>query len=224
MTAPASPLNGAHTRDRILLVAARMFRYGGFATTSLREIATEAGITAGSIYNHFASKEEILDEVLRLGIVNVAAAVRARVAALPPSASWRDRISAAVREHLLNALHQGDFTSANIRLWAQLPAAAKERQRAVRREYTDYWRSLFQGARDAGELRPELNVKVVELFVLGALNWTGEWYDPRRESFETLCNELLTIVFDGIACEAPPEGANGQRGKDAWTTSGRKSR
>lgn len=193
------------TRDRILLTAARLFRYNGFATTSLREIAKAAGITAGSIYNHFASKDEILDEVLRLGVEKVAAAVRARVAALPVSASWRERIAAAIREHLLNALHQGDFTSANIRLWGQLPPDVKARHRAVRREYAEYWRELFRQAQAAGELKADLNVKVVELFVVGAINWTGEWYDPRRGSFDAFCDELLKMIFDGIASK-PDDG------------------
>jgi TetR/AcrR family transcriptional regulator, cholesterol catabolism regulator len=200
---------GANTRERILLVAARMFRYGGFESTSLRDIAREVGITAGSIYNHFSSKEQILDAVLRLGITNVADEVRARVAALPPTATWRERIETAIRYHLLSALHQGDFTSANIRLWALLPAEIKDRQRAVRRDYSDYWRSLFEGAQAAGELRPDLNVKIVENFIVGALNWTGEWYDPRRGSFEALCHELTTMIFDGLEASEThaPNGA-----------------
>lgn len=190
------------TRDRILLVAARLFRYNGFATTSLREIAKEAGITAGSIYNHFTSKDEILDEVLRIGVGDVAVAVRNRVAALPATATWRERIAVAIREHLLNALHQGDFTSANVRLWAQLPPEVKERQRVVRRNYVEYWRDLFRQAQAAGELNPVLNIKVVELFVVGAINWTSEWYDPRRGTFDAFCEEILTIVFDGIGAHA----------------------
>lgn len=205
--------NEISTRDRILLVAARLFRYNGFATTSLRKIAKEAGITAGSIYNHFASKEEILDEVLRIGVGNVAIAVRNRVAALPATASWRERITAAIREHLLNALHQGDFTSANIRLWAQLPPEVKERQRVVRREYVKYWRDLFHHAQVAGELNPALNTKVMELFVVGAINWTSEWYDPRRGSFDAFCEEVLEIVFDGIASKTGTKGVSNTQEK-----------
>ncbi len=190
---------GASTRERILLVAARLFRYGGYASTSLREIAKEAGITAGSIYNHFASKEEILDEVLRIGVGGVAAAVRKRVAALPATTTGRERIATAIREHLLHALHQGDFTSANVRMWAQLPAEVKARHRAVRRSYAEYWRDLFRQAQASGELRADLDVKVMELFVVGAINWTGEWYDPRRGSFDAFCEQVLKIIFDGIA-------------------------
>jgi len=195
----AATINEVGTRDRILLAAAKLFRFSGFASTSLREIAREAGITAGSVYNHFSSKEEILDEVLRIGVSNIASAVRERVARLPADASWRAKISAAIREHLRNALHQGDFTSANIRLWAQLPPEVKARQRGMRQEYAEYWREMFRAAQVAGELRSDLNTKVVELFVVGALNWTGEWYDPRRGSFDALCDELVSIIFDGIS-------------------------
>lgn len=212
-------LNSSGTRERILMIAARLFRYSGFASTSLREIAKEAGITAGSIYNHFASKEEILDEVLRIGVANVAAAVRERVAALPPTATGRQRIATAIREHLMHALHQGDFTSATVRLWAQLPPEIKERQRSVRRPYVEYWRELFRQAQADGELRPDLDVKVMELFLVSAINWTSEWYDPRRGSFDRLCEELLTIVFDGIATseQAAQSVAPGKRrGGDRW--------
>ena len=214
-----TPLNAANTRDRILLISARLFRYNGFATTSLREIAKEAGITAGSIYNHFASKEEILDEVLRIGVGNVAVAVRERVAALPPTATGRERIATAIREHLLHALHQGDFTSANVRLWAQLPTEVKERQRAVRRDYAEYWRALFRQAQTTGELRADLDAKVMELFVVGAINWTGEWYDPRRGSFDAFCEQLLEIIFDGIASSpqaADTAAPSKKKGGDRW--------
>jgi len=193
------------TRDRILLVAARLFRYNGYDRTSLREIAKESHITVGSIYNHFTSKELILNEVLRIGVENVGIKVRDRVAALPDNVTWRERIEAAIHEHLLNALHQGDFTSANIRLWALLPSEGKRQQRAMRRKYVEYWRDLFSNAQAAGELKQEFNSKLMELFVLGAINWTVEWYDPRRGSFADLCDQLLAMIFDGIAVDPPDE-------------------
>jgi AcrR family transcriptional regulator len=198
--------NTTETRQRILVEAARMFRYQGFATTSLREIAQAVGIKAGSIYYHFDSKEQILDEVLHLGMKNVADGVRERVDALPGDATWRDRITVAIRCHLMIALHHGDFTSANFRLYAYLPAEAKDRQRAIRRSYADYWDRLFEGARQAGELRSDVSIGVIRLFIVGALNWTIDWYDPKRGSFESLCDQMVKLVFEGIA-ESASEGS-----------------
>ena len=186
------------TRERILLEAARLLRHHGYAATTLREIADAAGVKAGSIYYHFESKEEILGEVLDKGITIVANAVRARIEALPADASWRDRIAAGIEGHLWGMLHYGDFTSANIRVYGQIPTSAKNRHKIVRRAYADYWDRLLASALASGELRQDTGLAVIRLFVIGALNWTVEWHNPQRGSFQDFARQITAIVFDGI--------------------------
>jgi AcrR family transcriptional regulator len=164
----------------------------------LREVADAAGVNAGSIYYHFESKDQILGEVLDKGITIVADAVRTRVAALPESAPWRDRIAAGIEGHLWGLLHYGDFTSANIRIYGQIPTSAKNRHRVVRRAYADYWDRLFESALASGELRHDASTAMIRLFVIGALNWTVEWYNPQRGSFRDFSRQITAIVFDGI--------------------------
>lgn len=53
------------TRERILSAAARLFAEYGFTGASMPAIATQSGITAGAIYRHFASKAELLLEVVK---------------------------------------------------------------------------------------------------------------------------------------------------------------
>ena len=190
------------TRERVLLEAARLFRHHGYSATTLREVADAAGIKAGSIYYHFESKEQILGEVMDKGIQVVAAAVRERVDALPQSATARLRIAAAIEGHLWGLLHHGDFTSANIRIYGQIPTAAKNRHRLVRRSYADYWDRLLEDAMKRGELRPDSSTAVVRLFVIGALNWTVEWYNPQKGSFQDFVKQITAIVFDGILSRA----------------------
>jgi len=187
------------TRDQILTHAARLFRHHGYAATTLRQIADAAGIKAGSIYYHFGSKDEILGVVLDAGIDAVTNAVRERIAALPANASHRDRIAAAIDGHLYGLLHHGDFTSANIRIYGQIPPAAKAQHRVVRRAYAQVWDDLLQAALDAGELRHDTNLAVIRLFLIGALNWTVEWYNPNRGAFSSFSSQITAIVFDGIA-------------------------
>lgn len=191
-------VDGPATRERVLLEAARLFRRHGYAATTLREVADAAGVKAGSIYYHFESKEQILGEVLDKGITIVADAVRTRVAALPESAPWRDRIAAGIEGHLWGLLHHGDFTSANIRIYGQIPTSAKNRHRVVRRAYADYWDRLFESALASGELRHDASTAMIRLFVIGALNWTVEWYNPQRGSFRDFSRQITAIVFDGI--------------------------
>jgi len=202
-SAPAPEPAPEATRDQILVHAARLFRHQGYSATTLRQIAEAAGIKAGSIYYHFDSKEEMLGVVLDAGIDAVMNAVTTRIAALPPDATFRDKIAAAIDGHLYGLLHHGDFTSANIRIYGQIPPAAKARHRLVRNAYAKYWDDLLKAAVAAGAVRKDTNLAVIRLFLIGALNWTVEWYNPKRGSFKTFSAQITAIVFDGIA----PRGA-----------------
>lgn len=205
-------------RARILAVAAGLFRRQGYAATTLRQIADAAGLKAGSIYYHFSSKEEILVEVLDTGIRMVAAGVREKMDLLAANASARERISAAIEGHLRGLLHHGDFTSANIRIYGQIPQSVKTRHRVVRREYAQVWDRLFADAQRNGELQADVPVSVMRLFVLGSLNWTVEWYDPRRGPFDTFARHISSLVFDGILRQAARPAATAGRRRNRPAT------
>src|SRR4029453_13793755 len=51
--------------DELLDLAATMFAERGLRATTVRDIADSAGILSGSLYHHFSSKEEMVDELLR---------------------------------------------------------------------------------------------------------------------------------------------------------------
>jgi len=51
-------------REIILQEAAHLFREKGYPGANLRELARRAGIQGGSIYHHFASKQEILFQLM----------------------------------------------------------------------------------------------------------------------------------------------------------------
>ena len=56
---PASP------KGRLLAAAAKLFREKGYSRTTVRDLAAEVGILSGSIFHHFANKDEILFGVMR---------------------------------------------------------------------------------------------------------------------------------------------------------------
>lgn len=60
----AAPSRGDATRQKLLAAAHKLFLQQGFHGTSLRQIAEEAGVAVGGIYNHFATKEDIFAAVL----------------------------------------------------------------------------------------------------------------------------------------------------------------
>lgn len=55
---------GETTRLTVEEAAIRLFLKNGYHATSMRQIAEEAGLALGGIYNHFAGKEEIFEAII----------------------------------------------------------------------------------------------------------------------------------------------------------------
>ncbi|HKJ31932.1 MAG TPA: TetR/AcrR family transcriptional regulator [Balneolales bacterium] len=54
-------------RDSILNAALRLFAENGYRATSMSQIAENAGVAKGLIYNYFDSKEQLLEQVIQKG-------------------------------------------------------------------------------------------------------------------------------------------------------------
>jgi len=59
-----APEHNDATRERILEAASRLFREHGIAAVGLAKIMAEAGLTVGTFYTHFESKESLVREAL----------------------------------------------------------------------------------------------------------------------------------------------------------------
>ena len=197
----ANKTKADRTRGRLLDVAAHLFREHGYSEVRLADIAKAARIQKGSLYYHFDSREEIVRHVLDAGVSRVLDAVRDRVAALPASATWRDRIVAGMEEHLRMALEQDDYTAANVRIHAHVPAAVRKRHAVLRRRYGAFWRTLLARAAEAGELRADLHPPIVRMFLLGSVTWSVEWFRPGPLSVDEVAHQMTSILFDGIAAK-----------------------
>lgn len=199
--APEPYKKSENTRRRILDSAAYLFRRKGYAATSLRDIAGRSHMISGSIYYHFGSKEEILDAVLQEGIIMLHTAVRNAVDALPATTTPRDKIAVAVRTHLHALLKQGDYIRANASEFERAPSAIRKRNLVLRQNYASYWRALFDEARAAHQIRDDIDLRLLRLFLLGALHWTVDWYDPSKEPIPVLADTLVNFLYHGVAAD-----------------------
>lgn len=192
-------------RALILDTAARLFREEGYAATSLRDIAAECGMKAGSLYYHFASKDEIIAEVLRIGVERVADHVRQSVLALPPDADARTLLHTAVRAHLSALLELHDYTSANVRIFGQVPTAVRDAHIATRDAYERFWTTLLRRCARVGGWDKRRKIGLTRLFLINALNGSLEWFTDGRSSVEQLAHELTELFLDGLNTRPPVE-------------------
>jgi AcrR family transcriptional regulator len=187
------------TRERLLDAAAKVFRDKGYAGARLSDIAELADMHTPGVYYYFPSKEDLVEEVLRVGVARACGYVEERVAAVPEGSSALDRLRAAIEGHVLMVLEIGDYTSANIRIFGQVPDDVRARHLADQRAYGNVWRTLLEDARAAGELRPDLDLSVIRMLILGALNWTAEWYRPgSSQTAAEVAREATAMICDGV--------------------------
>jgi TetR/AcrR family transcriptional regulator, cholesterol catabolism regulator len=189
----------ARTRSRILDAAAHVLSVKGYAGTRLSDVAEYAELQAPAIYYYFASREDLIEEVMYAGIADMRNHLQCVVNALPRDNSPMDKILAAVEAHLRHELELSDYASASIRNAGQIPERLRARQLKEEAAYGRIWRRLFDEARAAGQLRDDLDARHAQLLVVGALNWSVEWFDPRRSSVDTIVSNAQVLVRNGLS-------------------------
>ena len=89
---------GTTTNSRLHDSAVYLFAQHGYSATTTRQIALRAGVTVGSLYNHVASKQDLLFRVMRRTHEH---ALEALDAALAPTTNPAESLRAAMRAHVL---------------------------------------------------------------------------------------------------------------------------
>lgn len=176
-----SETKSGQTRERVLDATARVLNQRGYAGTRLGDIAEVAEIQAPAIYYYFSSREDVIEEVIRVGQQRVLDHVTSVLDKMPAESTAMDRILAACGAHLRMVLTLSEYASASVRNFGQLPEEMRERQLPLRTRYGQLWRELFQAAVDSGEISAEIDPSVARMLVIGALSWSPEWWDPQGE-------------------------------------------
>jgi AcrR family transcriptional regulator len=175
------------SREKLLAISARRFAKGGFEATSMRDIAGEAGMLAGSMYYHFPSKNELIAAVYAAGVAEIGAAVDAAVArARTP---WA-RLEAACVAHLESLLADRAHAAVMTADLSRLDPSLRRRLVVMR----DGYERRFVELVTALPLRPAIDRSLWRLQLLGALNWTPTWYRPSGKRPADIARALVAAV------------------------------
>ena len=93
----------AESEERIAQAALRVFARRGYAAATVREVAREAGVAQGLLYNYFDGKHALLVGIFRRGLADIGASFAAAAVSAPPAERLARLVRAAfaiVRAHL----------------------------------------------------------------------------------------------------------------------------
>jgi len=97
---------GARTRARLVDAAKEIFEQHGFLDARISDIAERAGLSHGSFYHYFDSKEEIFYEVAAALDDELSAPLSTVIRAPSPTATPEERIREGIRRYLENYRHE----------------------------------------------------------------------------------------------------------------------
>jgi AcrR family transcriptional regulator len=159
-------------RQKVLTVASDLFATKGFEATSMRDVAAAANLMSGSLYYHFASKEEMYVAVQDASVSKIFDAVEAAIAKVEDP--WA-RLEAAAVGHLEALLDRSGFRVLVTPIFPPgLAPVVLEKLVAQR----DQFERMMKPVIAALSLPAGIDRHIFQKQYLGAINWVGVWYDP----------------------------------------------
>lgn len=196
----AAGSSGSLTRERLIIVAARVLGERGYEGATLAKICAAAGILPGSLYHHFRSKTDLFINVHAEGFRQLNEAVDTALAR--ETDPWR-RLEAACAAHLTLLVGSPDVSLVTgTSLFHTAPPQLQRRLNRDRNAYEGRYRELIA----ALPLSAAVDQSLLRLALLGALNWTRMWYRAGKRNPTELARHLVQVVLRR-ALEAPPRNA-----------------
>ena len=188
-------------RQQLLTAAARLFRDKGFDATSTRDIAASVGMHSGSPFYHFKSKDALLlavmEEGMRSALARQAEALQgAEAAAAKPAASHSVlQLRRLIRAHFDTLLGPGnDFVPVMLYEHRSLNARQRVALAQLQGAYEAAWTPVLEALHASGHLRAP--VKLARLLILGALNWSVQWFDEKKgASLDELSDAAMALFL-----------------------------
>jgi AcrR family transcriptional regulator len=183
-------------RETILRVAQDLFGKRSYPATSMRDIAGEVGILAGSLYAHIDGKETLLLEIIEHGIGEFFEEV---TAAYESTQDAEGRIRAMILAHVRVVERAPQKTQIVFHQWRYLGDDNQKRVKDQRRRYEDLFRDVLAEGVEDGSFSPDLDLRVAVLSILGALNWTPEWLSTSsKNTVESISSRLADAMLKGV--------------------------
>ncbi|WUH42963.1 TetR/AcrR family transcriptional regulator [Streptomyces sp. NBC_00444] len=180
-----------NTRQAILDGAARAFDTAGFGITSLTDIARHAGVTKGALYFHFPSKEA-LAQALMTNQFDVASVLEA---------TERPGVQTAIdlTHRMAHDLRTSVRVRAGIRLVIEL-GSFTDPNPSIYNKWIEMVRDFLAPAQGRGDVKPEVNITDVAVYVVGAFAGLQIMSQVRtgREDLHQRVADMWSFVLPGI--------------------------
>jgi TetR/AcrR family transcriptional regulator, cholesterol catabolism regulator len=180
---------------QIIEAAARVFAERGFHGATTQDIADVLGIRQASLYYYFSSKEAALELVCLKGVEGFFDAAKT-IAAQKQSA--RERLSLLIKSHMSPLVDRANFVKVFLNERQHLPAESRRRIGRWSRGLERIFEQVIREGVESGEFRPNLDVRLATLAILGMCNAAPSWHVKEGRPVAAIAAEFAALVLDGV--------------------------
>jgi AcrR family transcriptional regulator len=175
-------------RDRIVASARWLFARDG-VEASVEDITRDAGVGMGTLYRHFATKEELIDAVLEESLEEIIEAAEAAVAEADAWVGFTGFMEAALQRYAANRGLKDVLAGSE---------HGRRRARGMRRRLAPLLGQMIARAQDQGSLRPDFTPEDMPL-----LFWTSSSVIDATVGVAPDCwRRHLALTLDGLRAGA----------------------
>ena len=166
-----------YSREELLGIIVAVFNERGYEAASMADLAAATGLTKSAFYHHFTSKEELLQMAVDRALTELSLALdRATARAQRPV----DRLERAIRLTAETLIDELPYVTLLLRIRGNTDI---ERDALARRRTIDARLAALVGeAAEAGEIRDDIDPRLVSRLLFGMINSIHEWYRPGRRT------------------------------------------
>ncbi|PKP98394.1 MAG: hypothetical protein CVT74_11150 [Alphaproteobacteria bacterium HGW-Alphaproteobacteria-13] len=184
----------AISRSDIVLVSSTMFQERGYDRTSLEDIARALSVTKPSLYYHFASKEDILLECVRVSYVKFRGELAHRD---NPLLNGRMRAEIFLRLYL-EVISQDMGVSMVIADDRVMSPSGGEQYLAWKRELNNDLESRLKAGIQDGSIDVS-ETHLTSFAIFGMFNWVAQWkVSGNSFSVDEMFERFTDVIFNGI--------------------------
>jgi AcrR family transcriptional regulator len=196
--APArKPRSRSRRRDEITRTACAVFARKGFQNSTMRDVADATGILAGSLYHHYASKDDLLVEVLKRFYADSIDDIGRVIEETPDPADAVVRLIELAVRYTVERRDEAMIIENDAPYLAQLPAFDFVFESAAEAERR--WIAVLERARDSGQIRADIDLPTLYRTIMGSMFASLRWYQPSgRMKPEQLAEHQVRLFFDGV--------------------------